>query len=322
MTIVSAPPMSGQTVTETLDSADEVAEFQRALPHFKLDTVRTGLGPGSANLWNVDSRDSTMASVTMGFPILGHAYVPHDEVVVAVVTSTPKSARWSGVDLHPGMVLVYGPGAHHTGHSPAGLEFTYLTLRVQSREGSTCFGKDMPAAETVAVFDSGGGGKGVAADMEAIACHASSSGSPTAMSEGAEALISLLVHKHPVVTSRRLAASRLIVGECIRVVDSREAATTMPELLRAVSASPRRLRQAFGDTYGVPPMRYLQLRLLNSANKRLATHGNYCDTVTEVASDLGIAHMGRFAARYSEVFGEHPSETVARARSLEVVGHE
>lgn len=310
-----------QDVTETIESADDVAEYHKSLPHFRLDAVQTGPGPGPIKLWSVESRDSTMASVAMEIPILGHAYVPDDEVVVAVITSAPKLARWSGVDLHPGMVLIYGPGAHHTGLSSVGVEFAYLTLRVRSFEGRTNFGADLPAAGTVGVFQLIGDGTDIANEMEAIARHACSGGSPTAMSTGVEELIVRVTHKHPVTTSRRLATSRLIVAECIRAVDARGGAvTTVPEVLRAVPTSPRRLRQAFGDTYGVPPKQYLQLRVLNMANERLASNGSRCDSVTRVASDLGISHLGRLAARYREVFGEHPSETLARARSLEVEG--
>jgi AraC-like DNA-binding protein len=261
-----------------------------------------------------------MASVAMDFPVLGHAHISDDEVVVAVITSAPKLAQWSGVDLHPGTVLVYGPGAHHTGHTPAGLEFTYLTLRVRGLEERIGFGTDMPAAGTVGIFQSIGGGKGLANDMEAIACDANLNDSPTAMSEGVEALIGLVMNNDPVVTSRRLATSRLIVGECIRAADAREAAISVPELLRAISTSSRRLRQAFADTYGVPPKRYLQLRTIDRANERLATNGSRCNTVTQVAIDLGISHMGRFAAQYREVFGEHPSTTLDRSRSFEVDG--
>jgi transcriptional regulator GlxA family with amidase domain len=152
--------------------------------------------------------------------------------------------------------------------------------------------------------------------MEAFAVSAIDQRS--GMSEGAGDLIDRLVHRQPSMTSRRLATSRLIVGECIKVVDARGAATTMPELLRAASASPRRLRQAFLDAYDLPPSRYLQLRVLNRANKCLRVSGDCGDTVTEVAMDLGVVHMGRFAARYRAVFGEHPSETVNRARSLDV----
>lgn len=316
MTIVSTPPTSDQDVTEAIEFAD----YQKGLPHFRLDTVRAGPGSGPVRLWNVESRDSTMASVSMDFPIFGHAHLSDDEVVVAVITSAPKLARWSGVDLHPGMVLVYGPGAHHAGHTTAGLDFTYLTLRVRGLGERIGFGTDMPAAGTLGVFQSIGGGKGVANDMEAIARHVKLNASPAAMSEGVEALIGLVMHKHPVVTSRRLATSRLIVAEFSKAADARRAAATVSDLSRAISTSPRRLRQAFGDTYGVPPKRYLQLRVLDRANERLATNGSRCNTVTQVATDLGISHMGRFAAQYCELFGEHPSTTLARARSLEVGG--
>ena len=132
------------------------------------------------------------------------------------------------------------------------------------------------------------------------------------MTEGVEALIDELVRKHPQATSRRLTTSRLIVGECIKTLDALGGATTIADLLGAAAASSRRLRQAFSDTFDVPPVRYLQLRILNRAQQRLSTGGD-CYTVTKVASDLGVTHMGRFARRYHEVFEEFPSETLEKA---------
>ncbi len=37
-------------------------------------------------------------------------------------------------------------------------------------------------------------------------------------------------------------------------------------------------------------------------------------TVTMVALDCGLAHLGRFSQEYSRKFGEAPSETLRRAR--------
>ena len=318
MSASSVPMSDHRGSTQTLELADQASDIQKALPHFKLDIVRTGRGSGPSKLWNVDSRDSTMSSVTMGFPVLGHAYIPDDEIAVAAIRAAPKSARWSGIDLHSGMVMVLGPGAHHTALSPAGLEITYMSLRLGAIEERFGLGVDTAVAGTVAVYQSIGGGNSVAADMEAIADHAISSGSRTAMSEGVEALTGLVLHKQPAATSRRLTTGRLIVAECIRTVDAWGAATTMADLLRVTRVSPRRLRQAFDDIYGVPPSRYLHLRVISNAHKRLAAHANRCNPVTQVASDLGVAHLGRFAAQYREVFGEPPSLTAARARSLGV----
>ena len=37
-------------------------------------------------------------------------------------------------------------------------------------------------------------------------------------------------------------------------------------------------------------------------------------TVTRVAHDCGLAHLGRFSQEYARHFGESPSETLRRAR--------
>lgn len=317
MTVLSGP-LSDTRVRAAAKSADGVSGYRDALPEYKLDLVQTGRGSEPTRTWLVEEGGVTMGCTSIAFPMFGHFRSPHDAVTVIAITSAPPSARWAGVDLEPGTVLVYGPDVHHTGISPAGLELTYLTYRIPPMEEGMGRRAKMPEPGTAAVFEARAIGGGLAAEMETFA--ASAVCQQTGMSDGVEDLIDKLVRKQPSMTSRRLTASRLIVGECIKVVNARGAATTMPELLRAASASPRRLRQAFSDTYGVPPMRYLQLRVLNTAHKRLSTNGNCNSTVTHVATDLGVAHMGRFAARYREVFGEPPSETISRARSLEVGG--
>ena len=302
-------------VRETASSADGARGYRDALPQYKLDLIQPGRGADPTKTWLVEEGGVTVGCTSIAFPMLGHFRSPHDAVTVVAITSAPPSARWAGIDLEPGTVLVYGPNTHHTGISPAGLELTYLTYRIRPLEERMGACAKMPEAGTAAAFRSKAVGRSLADEMEVFA--ASAACQQTGMSEGVEDLIDRLVGRQPEITSRRLTASRLIVGECIKVVDARGAATTMSELLRAAAASPRRLRLAFNDTYDVSPLRYLQLRMLNRANKLLSTHGNCSNTVTQVATDLGVVHIGRFAARYREVFGEPPSETASRARSID-----
>jgi hypothetical protein len=53
---------------------------------------------------------------------------------------------------------------------------------------------------------------------------------------------------------------------------------------------------------------------LNLARQRLRFPGAGADLVKIVALDLGFWHFDRFAIAYRELFGETPSETLARRR--------
>ena len=101
-----------------------------------------------------------------------------------------------------------------------------------------------------------------------------------------------------------------VVHVCVAYVDAIERMPTMAELCMAAHVSERRLRSAFSDTVGVPPIKYFRYRMLNVARHRLRAGCQDCTSVSFVAMDLGFAHFGRFAARYDRVFGELPSETL------------
>jgi AraC-like DNA-binding protein len=291
-------------------------QYRYSLPQLKLDVVRTGVGSGPNEVHSTDGGSFTEASVSIQFPVLGHAHVPHGFVIAVVITAAPRSALWNGVDMEPGMVLLYGPGAHHTAVSPVGLEFVYVARNVRPIEERAQMGRypEITAARTVAVAHMNDDWKSIAAEMRELGEDAAPDHAPTGASQHVEALIDRLALKYPTATSKRLAKSRLIVAECIAVADHRGARVTIADLMASTAASPRRIRQAFHDAYGLSPMRYLQLRLLSNARDLLSAAGAGCGTVTRVASDLGVTHMGRFSARYRDVYGEPPSETAGKAR--------
>ncbi|WP_091583144.1 AraC family transcriptional regulator [Mesorhizobium qingshengii] len=87
-------------------------------------------------------------------------------------------------------------------------------------------------------------------------------------------------------------------------------------LCREVGVSRRQLEYAFRTTFGVSPSEFIRALRLNEARRQLATARKNDLSVTRVAMDVGIAHLGRFAARYRSLFGESPKETMLRARGL------
>jgi AraC family ethanolamine operon transcriptional activator len=82
------------------------------------------------------------------------------------------------------------------------------------------------------------------------------------------------------------------------------------DLCAALGVRARTLNNAFQVVLGMSPHRYLRLRRLNLARRRLREAGSRVQ-VKAVALDLGFWHLGYFARFYRDLFGESPSETRA-----------
>jgi AraC-like DNA-binding protein len=72
------------------------------------------------------------------------------------------------------------------------------------------------------------------------------------------------------------------------------------------------LAKATSAARGVSPLEMVMHRRLRAARSLLET--GRANTVAGVAEACGIAHLGRFSGAYKQVFGESPSDTIARRR--------
>jgi AraC family ethanolamine operon transcriptional activator len=88
---------------------------------------------------------------------------------------------------------------------------------------------------------------------------------------------------------------------------------SMAELCLVAHVCERTLRSAFAECYGMGPHRFFTVWTLGEARWRLVVADPGQDTVTRIAADLGVGHLGRFAGRYRHVYSEAPSQTLARA---------
>lgn len=93
--------------------------------------------------------------------------------------------------------------------------------------------------------------------------------------------------------------------------------TGMNELVLAMGTSRRELEYAFRENFAMSPRTLLEGIRLNAIQRELTGSGNGDQTqVTRVALDHGITHLGRFPSLYRNLFGELPSETLARSLSI------
>ena len=85
------------------------------------------------------------------------------------------------------------------------------------------------------------------------------------------------------------------------------------EVSHAIGVSDRVLQLAFDTVKGETPRAVLAAIRLDAARSRLMAPADG-ETVTSVALDCGLTHLGRFATAYRARFGESPSATLQRAR--------
>ena len=86
----------------------------------------------------------------------------------------------------------------------------------------------------------------------------------------------------------------------------------LPELCAKVGVAERTLRACCQEHLGTGPKRFLLLRRMHLFRRALRETAPATATVTEIATRFGFWQFGRLAGEYRALFGETPSETLAR----------
>ncbi|MFF1255105.1 AraC family transcriptional regulator [Pseudarthrobacter sp. NPDC058329] len=106
------------------------------------------------------------------------------------------------------------------------------------------------------------------------------------------------------------------LGRLKPVVDFIEANADEPitpaELARVGMMSIRTLHASFQQSLGTSPMEHLRRVRMERVRAELISNKNPDLKITDVATRWGFYHPSRFAARYRQMFGELPSETLQR----------
>jgi AraC-like DNA-binding protein len=133
-------------------------------------------------------------------------------------------------------------------------------------------------------------------------------------------LVDALLHCQPHNYSDELtrAPSEVSRGTVQRVLDLMHGRPEHPwssrELAAEVGISSRSLQAAVRKATGMTPTSVLRDIRLDRAHDDLARADASVATVAEIAHRWGFVHLGRFAGRYQERFGVHPSDTLRNKR--------
>ena len=97
------------------------------------------------------------------------------------------------------------------------------------------------------------------------------------------------------------------------MLDQLEEPLRINALCARLGCSPRALQYAFQSVFDVKPVAYFRsLRLTAARRALLGPHRTM--TVQDVAAQFGFGHLPRFAQEYAQMFGELPSQSLARGR--------
>lgn len=310
-------PAGGDNEPAAIAVAEEADDYSRCVDGVAIDAVRMGKGTGPSTVQTTRVRDIIANSNTIRFPMATYATIGDDRVLAAAVTSAPPTARWCGIDITAGMVVVYGPGAEHTGLNPAGLGFAFALIKaakLEKRADEIGSPLRMPARGQVHVLNPSEESGVLHRTLDGLAEMATNGLKPKRVEDTVvNDVVAALADDRRIrrIGARRRIDSRIVANTCIEYAESTGRIPAIRELCLVAGVSERRLRTAFNDTYGMPPAKFFRTWGLSAARRSLLhadqRRGN---TVTAIALDIGFGHLGKFAGSYKELFGESPSTTL------------
>ncbi|WPL15403.1 transcriptional regulator EutR [Thiorhodovibrio winogradskyi] len=144
--------------------------------------------------------------------------------------------------------------------------------------------------------------------------------------EKAERLTELLEHQLPRrlvelcrPPSRKLPPPRggvsrsAVIGQALAyLTDASVPIPSVGDLCRVTGAKQRTLEYAFEERFGLSPLRFVRVYRLHQVRRNLAAAEPGSVRVAEMALTHGFRHPSRFSREYKELFGELPSQTLAR----------
>ncbi len=109
-----------------------------------------------------------------------------------------------------------------------------------------------------------------------------------------------------------IAVTRKIRQACELIEHHHAEPLVVQDIADAVGVSVRALQDGFQRELGTSPMCFLRRARLQATRVALSATDPSCASVTAIALEHGLGHLGRFAVAYRAVFGESPSQTLAR----------
>ena len=314
---------NGDSAAPKLVLVTESDDYSKNVRGIDIKVVRVGDHASPTEIRAATTADWVATSMRIGFSVYSRTVLPANMIAVGAVECAPSGARWCGMDLECGDVVVYGPEAEHVAVNPAGMRFSFAVISIDDLarasdrldvEIKVTDGSVQRVASSVAT-------QRVRALLPRLPNPALGNERPAALRS--PKLINvmsdvLVTAEGDRTASRRLNDSRIVLA-CIECAERNQRIPTIDELSAASHVSERRLREAFHATQGMAPHAFFVTWGLDLARRRLLAADPASATVAWVACGAGFYHLGRFGRYYKAQYGESPSVTLRRDVPVEMV---
>ncbi|GGC83325.1 AraC family transcriptional regulator [Chelatococcus reniformis] len=282
-------------------------------------------GDFAAELLQVDLDKLWMQAGSESLARCAHIRLTPDRVPIFFLQGPGEPAvQTGGVDLEPGMLVVWAPGSAHWQRTEAATRWGTLSLAPQDllAAGRAIAGRDIVVPREASVLRPNATAMGRLTSLHAdVRLLARQAPQRLAHHEVARALDNALtaaivecmveaVSVAPAFSFRQHAAVMKRLEDMIH--RNADRSLYLSEVCKAVGASERTLRRCCQEQLGMAPNQYLLLRRLHLARQRLLESDHRTTSVTEIATGLGFWELGRFSGAYHGAFGELPRATLAR----------
>jgi len=127
------------------------------------------------------------------------------------------------------------------------------------------------------------------------------------------AMITCLTEADPVETHVGTYGHKTIMTRLEEfLAESQDEPVYLADICAATGASERTLRACCQEYLGMGAIRYLWLRRMHLAHRKLSEAVPAAASVTGIATDCGFWELGRFSVEYRALFGEPPSASLHR----------
>jgi AraC-like DNA-binding protein len=288
-----------------------------------LEATQVSTGPLSGNLTFARCDDVLYSSGLINGQVALRGPLSSDQITVGVGLRMGGGTRHWLEETASGAVGVFNAGDEHDAFYTRGSLYATATLSLEQLE-------QLAAREELVLDRPVLGGTGLhARPLEGSTltriCHAfelihAGSRDPMRGTGVAQELLRALIShlgRAPRVGNRagRTDAHAMIVRRARSYIAEHLAEPIGPDTLaRAALTSRRTLFRAFAEILEDTPQIYVMRLRLHRIRHDLASDEERACTVALIANHWGIGELGRMARRYRDLFGEFPSDTLAKQR--------